>query len=131
MGQNLFFVTHGGVILRAVDLGNAFSKIPGVLVHYPESFAGLLCLVLGLPKGVEPANAFLPFGFGLLAIGMMRRNFAHVGFWRNASDNHKLHFTFKAFMSGIFWAAASWAFLRWWALDVHLNEPWTRWVLRY
>jgi hypothetical protein len=112
-----------------VDLAGAFAKIPLVLVHYPESFVGLLCLVVGIPKGVDPANAFLPFGFALLAFGLARRNFSHVGLWRNPA--YKLRFTFKELFAAILWTLLTWGCFRWWALDVHLNEPIMRWLLRY
>jgi hypothetical protein len=43
---------------------------------------------------------------------MMRKNLFHVGSWRNASDNYRLHFTVKEFFAGIFWAAVPRAFSR-------------------
>jgi hypothetical protein len=104
-----------------MDLAGAFEKIPLVLVHYPESFAGLLCLVVGVPKGVDPANAFLPFVFALLAFGLARPTFSCDGFWRNPQE----------LFAGALWTLSCWACVRWWALDVHLDEPLMHWLLRY
>jgi hypothetical protein len=65
------------------ELAKLFAKIPGAVLSYPESFIGLFALVIGLPKGADPANSYIPFGFALIGVGMMRQNLFHVGFWRN------------------------------------------------
>jgi hypothetical protein len=114
-----------------VNLAEMFAKIPGVIFTYPEFFIGLSCVIFGLPKGVDPSNAFLPFGFALIAVSRVRRNFSQVGFWREETDNLKLHFAFKEFFASLFWCAVSWGCLRWWALDVQLNEPMVRRILQY
>jgi hypothetical protein len=98
--------------------------------QYPECFLGLCAVVIGLPKGVEPTNAFLPFGFALLAVSMTRRNLRQVGFYRRSSD-YKRRFTIMAFVTTLFWSAVSWGCFRWWALTVHNTEPWVRKVLNY
>jgi hypothetical protein len=85
-----------------VGLARLFEKLPGVVLNYPESFIGLFCVAIGLPKGVDPANAYIPFGFALIGVSMVRRNLFHVGFWRDRNDGYRLHFVFREFFSAIF-----------------------------
>jgi SNF family Na+-dependent transporter len=112
------------------DLGKLFGKLPDFVFQYPDCFLGLCVVVAGIPKGVEPTNAFLPFGFALIAVSMVRRNLFHVGLWRGRDDG-KLHFVFKEFFASIFWAVVSWGCFRWWAMTVHNTDPWVRRVLKY
>jgi hypothetical protein len=114
-----------------VDLAKLFAKLPGVVFDYPECFIGLFSLVLGLPKGVEPGNSYIPFGFALIGVSMVRRNLFHVGFWRSPDDGYKRHFVFREFFVAIFWAAVSWGCFRWSALDVHIDQTWVRRILHY
>lgn len=98
---------------------------PDDVFDYPEYFLGLFCVVVGVPKGgVDPANALLPFGFGLIAFCLVRRNFGNVYFGRD-SEGKRVH-SFKELFGAVFWLVVAWLCFHWWALDVHLTEPWVR-----
>lgn len=107
-------------------LAKLFGQLPGFVFGHPDCFLGLCAVVVGLPKGVEPTNAFLPFGFALICLSFTRRQFHQIGLWRSSFFS-----SFRAIIAMVFWGFCTWACTRWWAMDVHVTEPWMLRFLRY
>lgn len=108
-------------------LGKVIPKLPPFAFGYWDCLLGICCVVIGFAtKGVEPTNAFLPFGGALIFWSMTRRQMPRIGLWRSS-----LSTSFCALVATIFLGFLTWACARLYALDFHLSEPWLRWVLRF
>jgi hypothetical protein len=65
-----------------MDFLQLLAKIPYLAIYYPDYVIGLAAVLLGLPKGVDPSNAYLPFGFALLTFGLGRTRVFDMDNWR-------------------------------------------------
>jgi hypothetical protein len=107
-----------------LDISQLVKAVPNLIISYPEYVIGFIAVIFGLPHGVGPSNAYLPFGSGLLTLGLARMRFMDVGtfkFWK----------AYRPFLAGIAWSIICWFFCRWWLLDVHFAHPWVRGFFRY
>ena len=119
--------TYTCVVAEKMDLTKMFGPLPGFVFSFPDCFLGLAAVVVGLTKGgVEPTNAFLPFGFALICLSLARRQRQQMSIWRSS-----LFASFRATVAAVFWGFCTWGCIRWWAMDVHVNEPWMRQFFRY
>lgn len=91
------------------DFAKLLGKLPGFVFAYPDCFLGLCCVVIGLPQaqGVNPSNAFLPFGFALIALSMVRRTMHYIGAVRvdRYEERDKGTLLYPKFFAGLFWSA--------------------------
>jgi hypothetical protein len=76
-----------------------------------------------------PPPRYLPFGFALLTFSFARRSLSGARFWRDTA--YKLRFGFGGLLTGSFWSAVCWLCCRWYAMTLHISEPWLHRLLRY
>jgi hypothetical protein len=109
-----------------VDFPQILTKLPEAAIHNPFTTIGLAVIVIGLPKGVDPSNAYLPCGLAFITFQFVHTNFTDCGFFRRREDDYKLRFTWRPFFWCLVSSVVLWFFVRWWLIDVHFTNAWMR-----